>query len=417
MKRLLKVSALSGMLTLLKMLMGFIIAKVIAVYTGPAGMAMLGQIQNIINSLNGIVNSPVSNGVVRFTAENNKSGFYKCSPWWRASLEWLIILCVITIPLGFLFSDYLSTWLFETKEFGWLIKLTVIFLPLTAFGTLISSVINGLENFRRYIILIMVSVLISSCLMIVMIIYAGLKGALIAAVFQSSMIGAVMLLTNIKQPWFSLTYWWGNTNSKARKDIAGYILMAVTSAITAPLSLILVRNIIIYHSGWEQAGQWQAVWKISEVYLSIITISLSTYFLPKLASKADVGGIIQEINKTALIVIPLAITMAVVVYAGRDIAIYILFTEQFRAARELFAIQLLGDIVKIISWLYAYPMLSRGATKWYVSTEILFSASFVILSWFLVGEYGNAHGANVAYLINYTFYFLFIIVNFKKIIK
>lgn len=109
--------------------------------------------------------------------------------------------------------------------------------------------------------------------------------------------------------------------------------------------------------------------------------------------------------------------MAVVVYAGRDIAIYILFTEQFRAARELFAIQLLGDIVKIISWLYAYPMLSRGATKWYVSTEILFSASFVILSWFLVGEYGNAHGANVAYLINYTFYFLFIIVNFKKIIK
>ncbi|TNR03402.1 O184 family O-antigen flippase, partial [Escherichia coli] len=141
MKRLLKVSALSGMLTLLKMLMGFIIAKVIAVYTGPAGMAMLGQIQNIINSLNGIVNSPVSNGVVRFTAENNKSGFYKCSPWWRASLEWLIILCVITIPLGFLFSDYLSTWLFETKEFGWLIKLTVIFLPLTAFGTLISSVI------------------------------------------------------------------------------------------------------------------------------------------------------------------------------------------------------------------------------------------------------------------------------------
>ncbi|MWU71425.1 O184 family O-antigen flippase, partial [Escherichia coli] len=128
----------------------------------------------------------------------------------------------------------------------------------------------------------------------------------------------VMLLTNIKQPWFSLTYWWGNTNSKARKDIAGYILMAVTSAITAPLSLILVRNIIIYHSGWEQAGQWQAVWKISEVYLSIITISLSTYFLPKLASKDDVGGIIQEINKTALIVIPLAIIMAVVVYAGRD---------------------------------------------------------------------------------------------------
>ncbi|ECE3894745.1 O-antigen flippase, partial [Salmonella enterica] len=68
MKKIFKVTALSGLLTLLKMIMGFIIAKIIAIYTGPAGMAMLGQIQSIINSFNGIINSPVSSGIVRFTA-------------------------------------------------------------------------------------------------------------------------------------------------------------------------------------------------------------------------------------------------------------------------------------------------------------------------------------------------------------
>ncbi|EAY8714861.1 O-antigen flippase, partial [Salmonella enterica] len=64
MKKIFKVTALSGLLTLLKMIMGFIIAKIIAIYTGPAGMAMLGQIQSIINSFNGIINSPVSSGIV-----------------------------------------------------------------------------------------------------------------------------------------------------------------------------------------------------------------------------------------------------------------------------------------------------------------------------------------------------------------
>ena len=48
MKRLLKVTAMTGLLTLLRMAMGFVIAKVVAVYTGPAGMAMLGQVQSKI---------------------------------------------------------------------------------------------------------------------------------------------------------------------------------------------------------------------------------------------------------------------------------------------------------------------------------------------------------------------------------
>ena len=60
MKKLLKVTASTGVLTLAKMAMGFVIAKVVAIYTGPSGMALLGQIQGVVTALNGIVNAPVS---------------------------------------------------------------------------------------------------------------------------------------------------------------------------------------------------------------------------------------------------------------------------------------------------------------------------------------------------------------------
>ncbi|HFK5717985.1 TPA: O-antigen translocase [Enterobacter roggenkampii] len=416
MKRLLKVTALSGILTLLKMLMGFVIAKVIATYTGPTGMAMLGQVQSMINSFNGIINAPVSTGVVRFTAEHHKSGYEKCSPWWRASLEWTIILSTILIPAGILFSDSISQWLFRRADYYWVISLTAMCLPLAAIGTLFTSVVNGMENYRRYVVLSIISLVISSIIMILMIIYFGIKGAFVAAVMQSSLIGIVMLITNIKQPWFSLHYWWGATTKIARKDIAGYILMAITTAITAPLALIVVRNIIISHVGWEQAGQWQAVWKISEVYLSIITIALSTYYLPRLSTLVGIREILHDVNRTAILVIPIATVLAFIVYLFRDIIISILFTKDFYSSRDLFCIQLLGDVVKIGSWLYAYPMLSRGATRWYVSTEIAFSFTFVLLAAILIPLYG-VHGANLAYLSNYSAYFLFILVNFKRIVK
>ncbi|HGU0837039.1 TPA: O-antigen flippase, partial [Escherichia coli] len=60
MKQLLSVTVFSGLLTLLRMGAGFLVAKIVAVYTGPSGMALLGQLQSIASSLSGVVNAPVS---------------------------------------------------------------------------------------------------------------------------------------------------------------------------------------------------------------------------------------------------------------------------------------------------------------------------------------------------------------------
>src|SRR5574344_349300 len=110
MKRLLKVTAMTGLLTLLKMAMGFAIAKIVAVYTGPTGMAMLGQVQSVVASLNGLVSSPAGSGIVRFTAEQHSQGFEACAPWWRASLQWVALLLAVTIPSACIFSQPLANW-------------------------------------------------------------------------------------------------------------------------------------------------------------------------------------------------------------------------------------------------------------------------------------------------------------------
>lgn len=413
MKRLLKVSAMTGLLTLLKMAMGFVIAKVVAIYTGPTGMAMLGQVQSMVSSLNGIINAPVGNGVVRFTAEYKERGFDICAPWWRAALQWVLIISAITIPSGLLFAKPIAEWLFQDKKLAWVVMVTVMMLPLAAIGTLLNSVINGQQLYRRYVGLGMLSAIISGCVMLGMIALYKIQGALLASAVQAALIGIVMLIANLQQPWFKLRYWWGGVEPLARRQIGSYMLMAITSALTVPISLILVRNILISQVGWDATGQWQAVYKISEVYLGVITMALGTYYLPRLASLKDIDLIIGEIHKTARLIIPIVATMAFAVYLLRDVAITLLFTDAFRSVRDLFAIQLTGDVIKIASWLYAYPMLSRGATKWFVSTEIIFSLSFVFLSYIFVSKMG-LKGATIAYLVNYSLYGLTIFFNVRR---
>ncbi|ENP8446620.1 O-antigen translocase [Vibrio alginolyticus] len=413
MKRLLKVSAMTGLLTLLRMAMGFVIAKVVAVYTGPTGMAMLGQVQSMVSSLNGVINAPTGAGVVRFTAEHHKQGFDACAPWWQASLYWVAIITCFALPIGLLFSTQIANWLLHDPTLAWIVIVTVSVLPFSALGTLCNSVINGQQQYRRYVGLGMVSTLISSTVMVSLIIAANIEGALLAASMQSALIGLVMLAANLRQPWMKLTYWWGGQDKAARKAILGYMLMALTSALTVPISLILVRNILISQVGWDSTGHWQAVWKISEVYLGVITIALSTYYLPRLASLKGVDAIVSEIHKTARVILPIVIVLALGVYLLRDVAIWLLFTEEFKPARDLFAVQLCGDVMKIASWLYAYPMLSRGATKWFVSTEIISSLIFIMLTYFFVSTLG-IKGMPLAYAINYLFYFIFIFKSVKK---
>ncbi|WP_419535973.1 O-antigen translocase [Endozoicomonas sp.] len=416
MKRLLKITFLTGLLTLFRMMTGFLIAKVVAIYTGPTGMAMLGQIQNVVSSLSGIMSAPVGSGIVRYTAENYREGFEACSPWWKAASEWILLFAVILIPSGIIFARHLSYWLFESTEYYWLIYITVLVLPFSAIGTLITSVINGQQQYRRYVVMGALATVASSSVMVFLILIEGLSGALLAAAIQMGLIGFVLTVFSFNQPWFRFSLWLGKSGNVQRKAIGSYVLMALTSSITFPVALLLIRNFLVARVGWEHAGYWQAVWKISEVYLGVITMALSTYFLPRLSQLNGYSSIRQEIQSTLKIVLPVVMLLAVSIYLLRDLVITLLFTESFSPARDLFAIQLLGDTVKVVAWLYAFPMLAKGATKWFVLTELGGALSFVGLSYCFIQEFG-LQGVTISYLLNYLFYFLFVFFNLRNVVR
>lgn len=410
MKKLLHVSFFSSILTLFRMGCGFIIVKVVAIYTGPSGMASLGQFQSFISSFNGIANAPVGSGVVRYTSENQKHGFEACSPFWQAALRLALYLSIPIMLLGIFLSPYISKWLLGDSHYYFPIILACLFLPFGIFGTFITSVVNGLQQYRRYMVFGMLSVFISMVIMISFVAKGGLNGTLMAASIQTGVAGLVLITLIWKQDWFKKTYLFKKPEKKHIKDIGKYVLMAITSAVFVPISMILVRKILIHNVGLTETGYFQSVWKISEVYLGIITTALSVYYLPQLSQLTHVEDIKKEIKHVVKMVMPLVILLATLVYLFRDLIIAILFTAAFAPCRDLFLIQLIGDVVKIVSWLYAYPMLSSGNAKWFIITEVIFATGFVVFSFVFVNLYGT-HGANYAYLLNYVLYFMMIYTN------
>ncbi|WKE66788.1 O-antigen translocase [Gallaecimonas kandeliae] len=417
MKKMLKVTALTGLFTFLKMAIGFVIGKVVAIYTGPSGIAVLGQFQSFSTALNGFVNAPVSSGVIRYTAENMDDGYEACSSWWKASIFWVALILMAVVPTTIILSDQISLFLFNDKKYNSVIIACVLVLPFVALGTLCSSILNGFQQYRRYVFTGMTSVVISGLLMLLLIISYGLIGALLAAALQYAFIGVFIFIAVCKQPWCKLRFFLrGFVFKPFVWNLGGYTLMAVTSALAMPVALVFVRNLLVSNLGWEDTGLWQAVWKVSEVYLGVITMALGTYYLPRLSSAKSKESFLDEIKSTFKFVVPVVLISSLAIYLLRDFIISILFTSDFNGASNLFLFQLLGDNVKIASWVLSYPVLSKGAVRWFVVGEIIFSISLVCLSSFFVQEFGLV-GANMAYLVNYAGYFLFMLVVLKNVMK
>lgn len=414
MKKLLSVTVFSGLLALAKMLAGFIVAKVVAVYTGPSGIAILGQLQAFNSVVTSLTSAPVGSGLIKYTSKHHEEGFNKCQPWWQASIQLTLLICCITIPALIMLSGYISYWLFGTEEYERIIIIFSLLLPITTLGTMINSIINGQQNYKRYIILGVVSVIFSTSIMVLAVYFSKLQGALIAVSLQGAVIGIIMFVSSLKQEWIKYLTVGSSFNKEKIKDITQYIIMAVVIALCSPMALIVVRKLLVSEVGWNYAGQWQAVWKISEAYLAILSIALSTYFLPKLSSLKSGADVKREVFTTFIYVLPVASIMALIVYLMRDVTIKVIFSESFTIARDLFLVQLIGDVLKISSWVLAFPMISQGKTKWLVSTEIAFSILLIGLSWFMIGDYG-VHGANYAYFTTYAIYLLFMSIVLPKI--
>jgi PST family polysaccharide transporter len=413
-KKIISVTAFSGLLTLFRIGSGFIIAKAVAISTGPTGMAMLGQLQSFVASLNGFVTAPVGSGLVRYTAEHHGQGYEACAPWWRASVRWAAVLLALSSLTLIGGASWTANWLFHDSSYSWLIVAIAALLPFAAANVTIGSVLNGHQQYKKYIATGMIAVAVSTAIMLLLIHRFGLIGALLSAAAFNAVSGLVLLIASWRAPWLNLRLWLGQAEKKHLQGIGGYVFMAATSSICAPLSQIVIRNFIIGSAGWAAAGYWQAVVRISDVYLSVITLSLSTYYLPRLSSIKAKDELRDEIISVARIVVPIAGALSCLIYLGRDIIISVLFTDGFNAARSLFAAQCVGDVIKIASWIAVFPVISRGASRFYIFTEILFSGTLILVSILAIDFFGVT-GAPIGYALNYLAYLLFILINLEKV--
>jgi len=396
---LIKTSLWNAIAVIVRVTSALLLNKVLAVMLGPAGYTLIGQFQNAVGLVSGLVGGTVTNGITKYTAEYFDDEQRQQTIWQTACR--LMLYTTIVVAIGIvLFRDSLSLLLFKRPDFSDVFVWFAIALPGLALNSILLAIINGKKEFRTYVIANISGNLVSFCVVGILAWYIGLRGALIAFGVSQSVAVLATLSLALKAKWFKLRSLWGKIEPKALKNLLKFVVMAITSSICSPLSQIFVRDHLSLKFGLESAGYWQAVTKISEIYLVLVTLTLSAYYLPRISEIREVNELKTEILKTYRFVMPLATCVALSIYLLRDFIVTVLFTSNFRPMLSLFAWQLIGDVIKIGSFILGFVLIAKASTKFFIVTEVLFSAALVVMTMLLTPLYG-LQGAVIAFALNY----------------
>ena len=402
---LIKTSFWTGLATLIKLGVGFIVNKILAIYIGPIGFAMMGQFQNFVSLVSLFSGNMMQAGIVKYISEFKNNQTEKAKILSTAFLMCLVItflMCLVLLGLSHVFSVLL----FKNVHYAWLVDAFGISLFLYVLNSFLISVLNGEGQIKLMTTSNMGSSISGLVLTYFLARHFGLSGALLAQILGQSIFFGVILFLVRNEPWFRWSCFSVGVSPGHAIKLLKFAAMTITSVLMFSVVQIIIRQYIGATLSWQDAGYWQAVNRISDSYLALISSTLSVYYLPKLSGLSSTLEMKVELKKAGFSVLPVVVLMALLVYLFRKKIILMLFSSAFMPMEPLFFFQLLGDIFKIGSWLIVYNMLSKAMIRLFIFSEIGFGISYCALSMIFLNLYG-LQGVTFAFFISYLLYFIF----------
>lgn len=411
-KELFKVTSLNGLSVLLKIMVGFVTSKVIAVFIGPAGMALVGNFRNFITAVENLGILGFQNGIIKYVADYHSQEEKQRSFLATVTLTILLVASALSILL-FCTATYWNNSLFGAAfQYSIIFKALALCLPWYIGSVFLTAVLNGFEAYGKVIKVNIIGNLIGLFLSVALVYYYKEFGALLAIVLAPVFVFVITLYYLYNQlDYFRISF--SNYNVDFLRNLSEYSLMALVSAVVGPIVMLSLRNTIIHTLSYEAAGYWEALTRISSYYFLFLSTILTVYYLPKLSKSESVAATKSLFWSYFKGIVPFFLIGLVVLYVLRGYLIPVLFTDAFLPVSELFFWQFVGDAFKAMAFILGYQFFAKKLTKAFIVTELFSFAVLWLSGQYLLGVFG-IEGIAMANAVTYGVYLITLSVYFRK---
>ena len=360
----------SGMVTFLNAVRVFVVNKLLAVFLPPSAFACVGQFTNFMMMGQATSSLALQNGWVSLTAQN-KNNLEQLRGVWRGGFRLTTFASIATFAVALVLCFLVPLEKFFSDIHPRLVQAAIIFaLPgvfATNIITITSSVMNGLGHYRRWALINMVTSL-WQMLWVAFFLYTG-RLSVLSIVATQSVIAGIFAAQIASRAGFSL-----REIRKSALDIRtpwmSYALMGIVPMILTPVVLTFMRLTIGENLGWNAAGIWQGIWKISDFLTTFFSAILGVIILPKVSAKltkSEFWGMLRPIFVKTM---ALAFVAVAILYFGRSLLVTVMLSSAYAGAADYIPLQLLGDFFRVGCWALGLVLIARRETKKFLTLEI-----------------------------------------------
>jgi PST family polysaccharide transporter len=346
------------------MVIGLLRSKLLAVLLGPSGVGILANL--------GIYNTFVSTAGTAFAGQGSTRAIAVARADGRDDhVDWLIRYSFLIPPAVGLFilggtvalAPQVSELVMGDPQYAPLVAISAMAIPLTLLGTSYAGVLQGFVRIGSLAKASIATTIISLVVIAALILLFGLTGAVVAG----SIVALVQLgIFFAREPWVIRGRRWRrrlNFNWLALGPVLQLGSASVVLTIVGTLVTLLIRSDIVRVLGIDQNGIYQPVSAISDTYLEVLISSTSLYLFPRLTELLRAGRrseAADEVGHGLRMVLAVTVPLLLLLIAFGEPIVVLLYSDKFRPAADPLAIQMAGNILKVITWTAAAALLPLG---------------------------------------------------------
>lgn len=372
--------------TICRMATGFLVNKIIAVYFGPSGLALISNYQNFLQIVLTISNCGVTTGITRYSAlySNQPTEF-------KSLLNTSFVLCFVCTTIAsitlFVGSEFFSLQIFGSREYSHIIKIlsfTVIFF---VFNSLNLSILNGLERRTVWFFLTILQALLSLIITGGLALKYGFVGAVTGLTINQVFLSLFILVKKFLRapfPFFSVDL----ISRKILIDLLKYSFVTSITVLLLPILLIYLRHYIASIESLEVVGIWQSINVVSTALLMLSLTVLKVYIIPRISKAKEQKEIHDEIMSIISVVLPVLILISIVSFILGERIMTVLFSNQFTVAASYLTMNLIGDSFKIVGSIFGLVLVARSKHRHVLFLNIFFPVLLIFWSIVLFPLFG-----------------------------
>jgi PST family polysaccharide transporter len=408
-----KTSFYSGISTTVSLITKLITNKIVAVYLSTDGMYILGQLKDFLNITNVFSNFGTVNGTIKYTAEY-KDDQTSLKSILGTSFKIHLYFSIVVFLILLIFNKQISIYLFDDEIYKTYLIILGFSIISVSVQSLFLSILNGLKKVKLYVLINVIATIIGALILVALIIKYNIEGALYAfAINQFLTFLVTLIILFIYKP-FKLSLLFAAFKTESFKKLSQFSLMALIAPICLISATFFVRNFLKTEFDLNHAGSWEGMYRISAIYLLFLTTTFKFYLIPTFSSLTG-SELRKEVFKVWKFMLPIIILITLTIYFLRDFMINTLLDEKFLLISVLIGYQLLGDTVRINSWVLGNILISKAKTKAFIFFQIEWALVFSLLSYILVNQYGFV-GVAMAYFGSYLIHFILMNIYFRKLL-